>query len=455
MRVVRIAGWTAAALIGAVGLGVVGMRLADDQPGIEPPVGGPPSFEGTVAVLSDLDQQAAAYADGVLNQLEGRSDTLSLVGLAEGTKPKVLGTALVSNSVIGWPMSIAASPDGERVYVVEVRGTPPTDVDQVDNVFDDLPTGRLLSVVDIRDRQAPKVLWSEPFASNPSSIAVRDDGRMLAAGSDEHGAELVLVALDESGLPTQRYAFPIDIDPGSNRAGVRAVSWHPSGDFLALNNSDRYVEFHQIEYDDAGKPLGVTRVGNAVGAGETLTAGEFHPGGRFFLIPDVTWGDMSSPADYLLNDRGGLVVVEFDEEGQHKLVGRTEVGRSPEGFAISRSGDRVVTLNMNRTYLPNRFPAVLFPGLDSNSLTLLSFNPTSGDATVLDERGFGGLLPEDVVFDADDDALAVVVYERREDPTHGFIEYWRLERDRLVPTGHRVPVARGAHGLALVPEPGN
>ena len=403
----------------------------------------------------DLDQQAAAYADGVLNRLDGSRDTLSLVGPSEGRQPEVLGTTAVSNSVIGWPMSIAASPDGDTVYVVEVRGTPPLDVDRVGNVFDDFPPGRLLSVVDIRDRQAPKVVWSEPFASNPSSIAVRGDGRMLAAGSDERGAELVLVALDESGIPNERYAFPVDVALGSNRAGVRAVSWHPSGDFVALNVSVRDVEFHRVEYDATGTPRGLTPVGNAVRAGETLTAGAFHPGGRFFLIPDVTWGDMSSPADYLLNDRGGLAVVEFDEEGQHELVGRTEVGRSPEGFAISRAGDRVVTVNMNRTYLPDRFPALLFPGLDSNSLTLLSFDPQSGQATVLDERGFGGLLPEDVVFDTDDDALAVVVYERRDDPTDGFVEYWRLESDRLVPTGHSVPVARGAHGLVLVREPGN
>jgi len=59
------------------------------------------------------------------------------------------------------------------------------------------------------------------------------------------------------------------------------------------------------------------------------------------------------------------------------------------------------------------------------------------------------------MFDADGDALGVVVYNTRENPTgDGYIEFWNVTEIEGVPalerTAARADVVRGPHTMALV-----
>lgn len=405
------------------------------------------SFAGRVIALSDVDQQATAYADGILAPLPLAKDTLSVVQV-EDKFARATGRLPVSNSVVGWPQSLAVSSDGRMAYVSEVRGAPSKDIQRVPSVYEGLPTGHLLSAVDISGEN-PTLVWSESVGENLSSVSLRLDDKMLVLGSQEDGKELVFWLLDDFGVPSRSVKLGLEIPSfDSVRPGIRSVTWHPSGEFLAVNLSDRAVAFYRLHYGEEGLPDSLERLGEPVESGPSLTAGAFHPEGRFYLIPDVGWGTMSKPTDYVFNKKGRLVVIEFSPQGRHKTIGSTQVGRSPEGFALSPSGDRIVTVNMNRTYLPQRLPAMLFPGRELNSLTLLSFDSETGETEVLDEQGFTGLLPEDACFDAEGRNLAVAVFHHRDrEREQGFIEFWSVAEDRLQKTSSEVPLARGVHEL--------
>ena len=68
------------------------------------------------------------------------------------------------------------------------------------------------------------------------------------------------------------------------------------------------------------------------------------------------------------------------------------MGLSPEGFALSPDQSLVVTVNMRRTYLPSFIP--VWRGKSYSSLSLLQFNPRSGELTPIDEYGLWELHSE-------------------------------------------------------------
>ncbi|MEM9326412.1 MAG: hypothetical protein AAGA85_12170, partial [Bacteroidota bacterium] len=80
----------------------------------------PSTFEGMILAASDADMLGGAYADGVLNKVEGVEDSLSLVWVEDGT-PKLQGPVHASNSVISWPSIVAWRPQSNMAYVAETR----------------------------------------------------------------------------------------------------------------------------------------------------------------------------------------------------------------------------------------------------------------------------------------------------------------------------------------------
>ena len=443
-------------IAGAVGILLGGffafLHITDDTVPEAPRQAVSASFDGDLLAVSDVDQAATAYGDGILDQLPDAVDQLSFISW-DGGRPVVASSVPVSNSVISWPKVVDVSPDGRRAYVVETRAAPKKRIDQVADVYAAFPEGKLLTVLDISRPDGISVIDRVEVGVNLASVDIRRDGRMLAIPSTKDGEELVLVTLTNDGRIGKRFAFHVDVPKGEYvRPGMGSAVWHPDGDVLAVTVNNREVRFLKIVYDLAGDPASVDQLGNGIKAGETLSAGLFHPDGRHFLIPDVAWGDNASVSDFLFNRRGTLISIRFDRGGSHGVAGRTEVGRSPEGFALSPDGTRVVTVNMNRTYLPDTIPPRWFPGRNANSLTLLSFDAATGGAAVLDERGFDGLLPENAAFDAGGKNLAVAVFHhRKRDRDRGYVEFWRVDGDKLVRTDREVAAARGVHDLILVP----
>lgn len=136
------------------------------------------------------------------------------------------------------------------------------------------------------------------------------------------------------------------IDNDASEVGVvRAISWHLWGRYLALNLEDREIAFYEFKADDS-----IETFGSRLKLGTRLSEGKFTPNGRYFVVTDTGWGETLG---YIFNRNGKLFSISFDENnGEHKLVSQTEVGLSPEGFAMSPDGSMLVTVNMRRTYAP-------------------------------------------------------------------------------------------------------
>jgi DNA-binding beta-propeller fold protein YncE len=411
------------------------------------------SARGLLA-LSDADMTATAYGNGVLKRTPGEVDTLSLIDTS--TTPKLVSKLPVTNSVIGWPEVLDVSPDGKFAYVAETRGVPASAVEKVEQVYTDFPSGKMLSVIDVSRLDAPRMLQQVDIGKNLGAARVSRDGKQLASVSDILGKELVLVTLAE-GLVKHVDSFAVDVKRSSkSRQGARSIAWHPSGDVVAINVADREVQFVRISRGADGRPTGVQLIGKPVEVGETLSSGHFSKNGNFFLIPDVGWADNAKATNFLFNSAGKIAVIAFDAAGKHRVASQTSVGLSPESMAISHDGKLLVTVNMNRTYLPDSFPASVWAKRKNSSLSLASFDEVTGNVKVLQEIEFEGLLPENAVFDTKDKMLAVAIYEQRGDALKkGNVEFWSLVtkdgQASLQPTGQRISVTRGAHDLAVLP----
>ncbi|BBM88196.1 hypothetical protein [Candidatus Uabimicrobium amorphum] len=418
----------------------------------EAPIEGTPVFEGKALIgVSDADQIATAYANGVLQRLPGLSDTLTTVKLPLNPNRPQMSTINVSNSVVSWPQIVDVSKDGLYAFVVETRSVP--SVSKVDNVYTDLPVGSFLTVIDMRDLGFPRIVEQQPIATNPTSIMVLPSKNLLAITSEESGRELCLASFRDGRVGELSFFSIPNRQHQHFRGGVRAVAWHPSGNYLAFNISDREIAFYRVNYTD-GRPTSVTLVGENITAGDYISAGSFTPNGRFYIIPDLKWGDKQT--DYLFNPHGRIISIAFSESGEHHISSVKKVGYSPEGFAMSPDGSLLVTVNMNRTYLPDKFPASIWPYRKRSSLTLAKLDNNTGEIEIIDEYGFNGLLPEDAVFDASGRNLAVAIYHNREDePREGFIEFWNVDKSgtpKLKRTGYKIPCMRGLHDLVVIPK---
>jgi 6-phosphogluconolactonase (cycloisomerase 2 family) len=411
-----------------------------------------PQFAGrALLVASDADMVATAYADAKLDRVAGIEDTLTVMKLPlEPAKPAI-APLQVSNSVMSWPQIIAVSPDGQRAYVAEVRSRPADGIQEFEQI-DQMPDGAMVTVVDIADPSQPKILESVKVGRNPEHLSISPDGKLLAVNLEDPGRELLIIQLRPDGRLGKRFYFPMS---GSNtRQDNYTAVWHPSGQFLAMTqNQNRRIGFYQVT--QTADNVTVTPYGEPITVGNHLSHARFTQDGHFLLVPDLKWSTLPQPLGSLLNPKGEMIAIRFAPESKQPpaIVSRTEVGVSPEGFALSPDNTLIATVNMRRTYLPNSIPA--WRGKPYSSLSLVKFDPTLGQLETIDEYGFEGLLPEQATFDASGKSLAVVIYNYREpSPKSGAIEFWNLlpgDRPKLERTGYKTPVVRGAHDIVLLP----
>ena len=404
-------------------------------------------------VASDADMVATAYADAKLDRVPGVEDALTVVKLPLDSAEPAVSSIQVSNSVMSWPQIIAVSPDGQRAYVVEVGSRPADGIQEFDNI-DEMPEGRVLTIVDIADPLQPQILESVDVGRNPEHVSISPNGRFLAINLEDPGRELLIIQLQTDGRLGRRWYFPLQID--GTRQDNRAAIWHPSGEYLAMTQDrNRRVGFYQVQ--TASDEVTVDLIGEPLELGNHLSNPRFTADGRFLLVPDLKWSVYGNPTlSALLNPRGEMIAMQFDpaSSASPEVVSRAEVGLSPEGFALSPDDTLIATVNMRRTYLPSFIPA--WRGKPFSSLSLVKFDPTSGQLTAVgEEYGFEGLLPEQAAFDTTGNSLAVVVYNYREpSPRTGAIEFWNViseDPPRLERTDYKTDVVRGAHDIVLVP----
>lgn len=288
----------------------------------------------------------------------------------------------------------------------------------------------------------------------PTSVAVSPDGSLVAVTlHPEDGRQLALVPLRNG-----RFGSPAFVGlPGvAGTLETPHVDWHPSGGFLAVTVLGRNeVAFFAV--DRAATRPAIRPWGRPVQVGKYPMMGRFTPDGRHFVNVDLHWGD-DVDGFWVGAPRGDVTVTRFDDrasagEPRHNVVARAETGVSPEGMSISPDGRRIVTANLERSYLPHADPRITW----YSSLTLLWLDPASGKLTSHGESYFDGVLPEAAVFDTSGRYVAAATFDHFDGRKRGgSIGIWRIVDDptskgpHLVRTESSVSVVRGPHSLVLV-----
>ena len=407
-------------------------------------------FKGRLLVVaSDGDMQASAYAGGVLGP--PARDLLSVIRLGDDQAPVAAGVVEVPNSVIGPPAALSVSPDGRYAIVAETRG--PRPADRPDAWLQDLPPGRAITVVDLRDPNHPSVVQQLTGRDNPVSVSIRGDGGLVAIAYDTPNGE---------GMPLELYSFAAGrlsragspVIPGFSQGDtLKNAAFSPSGVLGLVYATRPRLSLVQLSADDQAATL--TPWGDDVPLGRTPFEVRFTPDGRFALV-----NDMSVPAEGT-DVRGTVTSIAIDasrtadDVPQHRIVSDARTGVMPEGLAISPDARWVATTNLERTAYAADDPRQGFFA----SVTLLRFDPQTGQLSRVGDFPFAGVIPEALVFDNSSRYLAVTSFDHLsgEQASRGSVDFWRIAGDfqdparvELAPTGLLIPVPRGAQSMEIV-----
>lgn len=450
----RRARWIAAIVGGVAALaaaGILAWNVLDRGPAVAPVRAAAAGLDlSRLLVLVDGDMAATGYADGRIYPIAEAGDLLVTLD-DPGADDPVRREIPAGNTVMGWPGAMATDPAGRFAYVVEGRRSPPDGVERLDDVFAQMPTGTALTTIDLATGD---VVSTIDVCLRPNSIDVAPDGGwLLVACGDEEG-EFTMVPL-AGGQPSTPRRFDLDLPDltlrGEIDAGLSYAMIHPGGGAAAYIRANRGVGLVRFALDDDGVPVSAEAEPPVLDdAAAWLTVGRWTRSGGHFLVADVEWGP--APIGALLVTDGQVHSYALSPQDERRgIVSSAAVSKSPEAIELNRDGTRLVAVNMERTYLPGGVLA-LAPGRRASSLSLVAVDDASGALeTVGEPVGFRGVLPEDAVFDADGDRIAVVVYQDHDAPrSDGWVELFAVEDDAIVPTGRRIPMPRGAHDLVAL-----
>ena len=414
----------------------------------------PPAFEGRyIAAISDGDMRAYAYIDGALGPPRG-PDQLAMVRLPLAETPEIAAIE-VSNTVINPVFSIAAAPDGNTIFVAETI-QPRAEGDQT---IADLDPGTTLRAIDVQDPSQPRLLDAVEVGTQPRGVSVNPDGRTLVLASETPGEPLIFVTWANGRFgAVQRFDLG-DLSPMTELPDQglmpQHAEWHPSADVVAVTLHFRgQVRFYQVARDADGGVSTVTPWGNPVQTSKWPMSGQFSRDGRYFVTNDLQWGAdvrgfyVNAPPSQLTS----IELAPLDaEEPRHFVVGGVSLPRHAESLAFSNAGDLIATSNIGQTWI-----AEGEVGHSPSSLSLVRFDPVTGQLTHAGDWPFAGILPEGIAFDASDRYVVAGVFEYDgPEPRRSGLEIWEVTRPTdgapsLVDTGYRIPTGPGAHSLVVV-----
>ena len=413
------------------------------------------SFEGKYLLsVSDTDMVASAYVDGMLGPREG-SDMLSIIGL-EGL-PTEYKTVEVpaSNSVAGPPAALAIDPKGRYAYIIETFSSRPSNGDN--HTFNDLSPGSILTVYDLFDPLSPTLMYTKKIADRPDAIHVSHDGNWLAIAFYPSNTQLSekplgLYRLNKGNI--EHEFFP-EIPQWKTGDRLIYVEWHPSNNIIAMvNNTSAEVSFYHVD----AKKQRLQSWGNTVSVGKSPFIGRFTEDGHHFLVNNLFWGPdvqgtwNEAPPGTIANI---VLDVEADKRNpRHALYSQVMVGPSPEGFAVSPNGEWVVSLNMERSWLPYDDVRQSW----YSSISLIQRDPVTGVMNLVHTTAYDGILPEAAVFDASSKHVAVTTFDFYDERSPGgAIDYFRIAEDPINPSNKKLvkmrwhtPVSRGPHSISLI-----
>lgn len=394
---------------------------------------------GMVAI-SDADMSASALADGKLLRDNTVKDKLTSIKLPLERGGASIGEIVVPNSTLTYSKSMAVPKTGGLAYVLESRGAPGETVNDYPDAMAGFPDGQKLYVVDIVNFAKPKVNFGFAVGKNPTAVDIYKNNQLMVS-TREAGKELVFLETDDSGKPTRFLALPAELEGENN---IIDLSWHPSGDYLAITlEGSKEVALYKV-LREGGNLKNIEKLGAPLKVGDNPTVGRFSEDGKYYYVMDNK-GAMGKATG-----AGALHVVEFSlTGGEHKVNGSTPVGTNPGAFAISPDGSMVVVANSGKSAMP-----WTEDGAGASS-SLILYSLAEGALTKVADYPFPGILPQSVVFDKDGSNIAVAVYEYLDYGSRtGGIEFWSVTKGAtpaLAKQNARISVERGCHTIRVIP----
>ncbi|NIJ52952.1 lactonase family protein [Dyadobacter arcticus] len=404
-------------------------------------------FKGRLIVsVSDADMVASAYLDGQLGRVEGK-DALSVIRLDKAVSELKAVEIPASNSVTGPPSSVAVSPDGHYAIVIETRGGRP--LSSPNTLFSDLPSGKVITVIDLTDPDHLKIHQKIDGPQRPLSVTFSKDGSLVVITYRPQDANQSPLAMYQfTGGRLANLSLP---DVPGYVAGdiINGAVFHPVEPMIALLNVTKsmLVFFKLTKTNDV---ISLTSWGNSVVIDKEPFKACFTPNGRFVVVNAMYPGSVRGSVTSV----GLSIETASDGSPVHQIVSRALAGVLPEGLTMSPDGRWVVTTNLEQSTQPFTSPKQGFFA----SLSLMHLNPESGLLSWVGDFPFDGILPESVVFDNSGRFLAVANFDHYDlKRPAGSIDFWRLTSDyfdpkrvQLVKTNYSVPVTRGVHSMVIV-----
>lgn len=408
-------------------------------------------FKGQFLVaMSDVDMVASAYVDNQIGKREpSMFDAMTIIPLDRNPRNIKPIAIPVSTSVGAWPNNLAFTPDRKFAFVAEVFGPAPKGA----TLRSDIPSGRLLTVVDLRNPKQAQVSDRIKLGNQPMAVAVHPSGNLLAVSLSEPGRQIAFIPFTNGKLGTPTFQGHPSID--DPKVHTPHLEWHPSGRFLSVTfPTENEAIFYEVDRSDLNNPK-IRKWGNSVMTGKFPGVGHFTPDGRYLITTNLLWGE-DVEGTYIGAHYGHFTVIKFaQEESQdgnvrHQIVSTAPVGGSAEEFAISPDSKLVVALNMERSFLPSNDPRLT----KHSSLTLLTLSTDTGQLTPMGSFPFEGILPEGITFDATGDYLAVANFSHFNPAVKGgSIDFWQVVKEdvpKLVKQDISLPIMRGVHILKLL-----
>ncbi len=404
-------------------------------------------FKGRyIIAVSDADMVASAYLDGQLGAIEGK-DALSIIRLDGPVNDLKAVTIEASNSVTGPPSSVTVSPDGRYAIVIETRGQRP--INKPNALLSDLPSGKLITVIDLLHPDHPKTAQQIQGAERPLSVAFNGNSSLVAityASKNKGQHPLVLYQFANGKLTNP--SFPIIPDYNDGDVLNEAV-FHPAGNVLVLLNATKSV-LSFLKINQSQNVISLTKWGNPVLVDKEPFKACFTPNGHFLVVNAMYPGSVRGSVTSI----GIAIENASDSTPNHQIVSRVLAGVLPEGLAMSPDGQWIVTTNLEQSYQPFTDPKQGF----FSSLTLIRLNPETGFLDRIGDFSFDGILPEAAVFDNSSKFIAVATFDHYDEKKQGgSIDFWRLTSDyfdptrvELVKTNYSIPVTRGIHSMVIV-----
>ncbi|MDX2019752.1 MAG: YncE family protein [Deltaproteobacteria bacterium] len=363
-------------------------------------------------LLIGCDGKTVHDTKTALTAVSPEGDRVLVFDVSQPFAPRLKGSVEVNNSVWGPPTNLALGPGGRFALVSDSM----KNVAQ-ENAWTAIPNDKL-HVVDLRALPM-KVVSTVKVGLQPSGVDVSPSGQ-LALTANRKGQSVSRVGLFNDGLtltavlladvPLAGQASDVRFTPDGKRALVTLFS-ESAVAVLKVDGQDVKLA-HRLDVVPNPYPLVIA------------------PNGKFALVTSM--GATSSSSDGQ-PDLLGAIDLESDPP---KLVAQVLVGDSPEGLAISPTGQHAATVNLRGS--SSRSSASAYHRNATVSLLSLAGAPRS--LHVLDTVEVGALA-EGIAFSPDGEYLYVGNFSDQS------LTVLRISENKLVAIGQ--PLALGCRPASL------